>query len=52
MQNIIDEYIREAVMIRVYRKLNSTDILDFVTKLFILLSPPNHIRSDNGQKFI
>jgi len=45
--NIIDEYTREALMIRVDRKLNSTDVLDALTDLFILRSPPEYIRSDN-----
>ena len=34
--NIIDEYTREALMIRVDRKLNSTDVVDALTDLFIL----------------
>ena len=46
--NIIDEYTREALMIRVDRKLNSTDVLDALTDLFILRGPPEYIRSDNG----
>ena len=46
--NIIDEYTREALMIRVDRKLNSTDVLDALTDLFILRGPPDYIRSDNG----
>ena len=33
--NIIDEYTREALMIRVDRKLNSTDVLDALTDLFM-----------------
>jgi len=37
--NIIDEYTREALMIRVDRKLNSTDVLDALTDLFILRCP-------------
>ena len=45
--NIIDEYTREALMIRVDRKLNSTDVLDALTDLFILRGPPEYIRSDN-----
>jgi transposase InsO family protein len=45
--NIIDEYSREALMIRVDRKLNSTDVLDALTDLFILRGPPEYIRSDN-----
>lgn len=50
--NIIDEYTREALMIRVNRKLNSTDVLDALTDLFILRGPPDYIRSDNGPEFI
>jgi putative transposase len=34
-------------MIRVDRKLNSTDVLDALTDLFILRGPPDYIRSDN-----
>ena len=50
--NIIDEYTREALMIRVDRKLNSTDVIDALTDLFILRGAPEYIRSDNGLKFI
>ena len=50
--NIIDEYTREALMIRVDRKLNTTDVLDALTDLFILRGPPEYIRSDNGPEFI
>lgn len=50
--NIIDENTREALMIGVDRKLNSTDVLDALTDLFILRGPPEYIRSDNGPEFI
>ena len=50
--NIIDEYTREALMIRVDHKLNSTDVLDALTDLFILRGPPEYIRSDYGPEFI
>ena len=50
--NIIDEFTREALMIRVARKLNSTDVVDALTDLFILRGPPAFIRSDNGPEFI
>ncbi len=39
-------------MIRVDRKLNSTDVLDALTDLFILRSLPGYNRSDNGPEFI
>ncbi len=45
--NILDEYTREALMIRVDRRLNSTDVLDALTDLFIQRGPPRFIRSDN-----
>ena len=50
--NIIDEFTKEALMIRVKRKLNSTDVVDALTDLFILRGPPEFIRSDNGAEFI
>ncbi len=39
-------------MIRVERRLNSTDVLDTLTDLFILRGPPEYIRSDNGPELI
>lgn len=39
-------------MIRVDRKLNSTDVVDALTDLFILRGSPELIRSDNGPEFI
>ncbi|NDV50655.1 IS3 family transposase [Salipiger sp. PrR003] len=50
--NILDEYTRAALMIRVDRRLNSTDVLDALTDLFIQRGPPRFIRSDNGPEFI
>ena len=50
--NIIDEFTREALMIRIERKLNSTDVLDALTDLFIMRGPPGYIRSDNGPEFV
>ena len=50
--NIIDEFSKEALMIRVNRKLNSTDVVDALTDLFILRGPPAYIRSDNGPEFV
>ena len=34
------------------RKLNSTDVVDALTDLFILRGVPAFIRSDNGPEFI
>jgi putative transposase len=50
--NIIDEFSRECLEIRVKRKMNSTDVVDALTDLFILRGVPAFIRSDNGPEFI
>ena len=50
--NIIDEFTKEALMIRVDRKLNSVDVVGALTDLFILRGPPEYIRSDNGPEFV
>ena len=38
--NILDEHTRECRAIRVKRKLNSTDVIDLLTDLFILRGVP------------
>jgi putative transposase len=50
--NVVDEFTRECLAIRVARKLNSTDVIDVLSDLFILRGVPGHIRSDNGPEFI
>ena len=50
--NILDEFSRECLAIRVRRKLNSNDVIDVLTDLFILRGPPAYIRSDNGPEFV
>ena len=50
--NIIDEFSRECLAIRVKRKLNSVDVIDALTDLFIIRGIPAYIRSDNGPEFI
>jgi transposase InsO family protein len=52
MLNIIDEFTRECLAIRIGRKLNSTDVIDALSDLFILRGVPGHVRSDNGPEFI
>ena len=52
MLNVLDEFTRECLTIRVSRKLNSTDVIDVLTDLFLLRGIPGHIRSDNGPEFI
>ncbi len=65
--NIIDEFTKEAPplgrfgiakspagqwVIGVKRKLNSVDVVDALTDLFILRGPPAYIWLDNGAEFI
>ena len=50
--NIIDEYSRECLAIRVDRKLNSSNVIDVLSDLFILRGVPSFIRSDNGPEFV
>lgn len=52
MLNLIDEFSRECLAIRVDRRLRSTDVIDVLSDLFILRGVPDHIRSDNGPEFI
>ena len=46
--NILDEHSRECLAIRVKRRLNSAEVIDALTDLFILRGVPAFIRSDNG----
>ena len=48
MLNVLDEFTRESLAIRVGRKLSSSDVIDVLTDLFILRGIPARIRSDNG----
>ncbi len=50
--NVIDEFTRECLAIRVARKLKATDVIDVLSELFMLRGVPAHVRSDNGPEFI
>lgn len=52
MLNILDEYTRECLMIKVKRKLNSVDVIEALSELFLTKGIPKNIRSDNGSEFI
>jgi len=49
--NVIDEYTRECLAVRVKRRLTHKDVLEMLTGLFIDRGVPVHIRSDNGSEF-
>jgi transposase InsO family protein len=50
--SILDEFSRECLAIRIKRKLNSIDVIDVLTDLFILRGVPAFIRSGNGPEFV
>jgi transposase InsO family protein len=49
--NIIDEFSRECLAVKVGRRLNSQHVIDALFNLFIFRGIPEHIRSDNGSEF-
>jgi len=50
--NVLDEFSRKCLEIRVKRKLNSIDVIEVLADLFILHGIPAYIRSDNGPEFV
>ena len=51
MLNVINEFTRECLAIRIDRKLNSTAVIDVLSDLFILRGgAPGYVRSDNGSR--
>ena len=51
MLTLIDEYSRECLAIDVARRLNSEDVLERLSDLFVRRGVPDHIRSDHGSEF-
>ncbi len=49
--NVIDEYTRECLAVRVKRNLTHKDVLEVLAALFWKRGVPVHIRSDNGAEF-
>ena len=49
--NIIDEFTRECLSLKVNRHISSQDVIDELFNLFIWRGIPEHIRSDNGPEF-
>lgn len=52
MLNIIDEYTKECLAIKVGRKITASDVIDTLADLFIQRGSPEFIRSDNGPEFV
>lgn len=50
--NVIDEYTRECLAIRVERNLDHQDVQECLAELFCKYGAPTHLRSDNGPEFI
>ena len=50
--NVIDEFTRECLAVRVKRHLNHEDVQEVLTELFCCRGVPVHLRSDNGPEFI
>ena len=49
--NVVDEFSRERLAIRVARKLGAADVIDVLADLFITRGTPGFIRSANGPEF-
>jgi len=49
--NIIDEFTRKCLRIKINRKIRSQEVIDELFNLFIFRGIPEHIRSDNGPEF-
>lgn len=45
---LVDEFTREALAIRVARRLNSLDVIQALADVMLIKGVPEHIRSDNG----
>ena len=50
--NIIDEYTRECLAVKIQRRLDHEDVQECLTELFCSHGVPVHLRSDNGPEFI
>ena len=50
--NIVDEYTRVCLSIKVGRSITSEDAIDTLAELFSMHGVPKRIRCDNGPEFI
>ena len=49
--NVMDEFTRECLAVRVERRLTHREVMEVLTELFVHRGVPVHIRSDNGSEF-
>ncbi len=49
--NIMDEYTRESLCIKVARSITAEDVIHQLADLFVQKGVPEHIRSDNAPEF-
>src|ERR1039458_8168044 len=49
---VVDEYTRECLALRVARRLGSLQVIETLADVMLVRGIPEHIRSDNGPKFI
>ena len=50
--NVIDEFSRVCLAIRVGRRCTAVDVIDTIEELLKLYPAPTHLRMDNGPEFI
>ena len=49
---VVDEFTREALAMRVGRRLASADVIETLAELMLERGTPAHIRSDNGPELV
>lgn len=49
--NVIDEYTRECLAVKIGRQMKAEDVQECLFELFMARGIPEHIRSDNGSEF-
>ena len=49
--NVLDEYTRACLDVRVARRLTHREVLEVLADLYVHRGVPVHIRSDNGSEF-
>jgi putative transposase len=49
---VVDEFTREALAIKVARRLDSSHVLEVLADLCLVRGVPEHIRSDQGSEFV